>query len=173
MVTMKGTLMLVSGRQVDGKLACPPVSTMLDEHGNKRERWVEFELYELDNGSWLAHRAGMSDVYHRADTRCSTRTGRQSGDPATVADLPDDAVPCQRCKPPYPQSLRDDESVRFEFPRHTWDECPTAVIVQEKLTTIRNRDGSVSTVISDPVDQLLRSAASAHREFAELLGWAA
>lgn len=162
--------MLVSGRQVDGELACPPVST---DDGGTRDRWVEFELYLLSNGSWLVHRAGCSNVYHRADTRCTTRNGRQSGDPATVDDLPDAAVPCPRCKPPGPESLRDDEPVRYEFPRHTWDECPTAQIVREKLTTIRSRDGSVSTVTSDPVDKLLRSAASYHREFAELLGWAA
>lgn len=165
--------MLVSGRQVDGVLACPPVSTERDEHGDKRDRWVEFELYQLASGSWLVHRAGMSDVYHTAGTRCVTRTGRKSGSPALVAQLPDDAVPCVRCKPPWPESLRDDEPIRYEFPRHTWDECPTAEIVQAKLTTIHSRDGTISVVTSDPVDELLRGAAASHAEFAELLGWAA
>lgn len=166
--------MLVSGRQIDGELACPPVSTMLDERGHKRDRWVTFELYHLADGGWLVHRTGLSDVYHRADTRCQTRTGRASGDPASVDDLPDDAVPCQRCRPPVPEQLQGTSGeIRYEFPRHTWDECPTPWIVKEKLTTIKSRDGSVSVVTSDPVAELLRSAARRYPEFSELASPAA
>jgi hypothetical protein len=161
----------VDGRAIDGELACPPVSTELDEQDRKRDRWVTFELYHLDTGGWLAHRTGYSSVYHRLDTRCTTRIGRQSGDPATISQLPDDAVPCLVCKPPYPDRLpeTDEPVVRFEFPRHTWDECPTPALVKEKLTTIRSRDGTTSTVTSDPVGELLRGAARSYPEFIPLV----
>ncbi len=47
--------------------------------------------------------------------------------------------------------------------------CPTAYLVKLKLTTVRSRDGSVSTFTSDPVDQLLRGAARHYPEFAGLI----
>jgi len=170
---MKGSPMavLVDGREIAGELACPPVSTELDENDRKRDRWVTFELYRLDNGGWLAHRVGESRVYHTLNTRCVTKTGRPSGDPAAIGQLPDDAVPCPRCRPDYPENLPDTDGpvARFEFARHTWDECPTAYLVKEKLTTIRSRDGTTSTVTSDPVGKLLRGAARNYPEFIPLV----
>jgi hypothetical protein len=159
-------MVLVSGREVDGELACPPVSTA----GSTKDRWVVFELYHLNSGAWLSHRIGLSNIYHAIDTWCTTRGGKQSGDPASVTDLPDDAMPCPLCKPPWPQDLPEGaEVVRFESPRHTWDECPTPELLVSKLITIRSRDGSVSTFMSDPVSELLRSAARTYPEFTPLL----
>ena len=160
-------MITVAGREIDGELATEPVTTFGPGH---EDRWVEFELYALDNGQWLIHRAGMSNVYHRIDTRCVTRFGREVGHPAGVDDLPDDAVPCLTCRPEDPDYLPDGpDTVRFEFPRHTWDECPTPYLVKLKLTTSRSKDGSVSTFTSNPVDQLLRGAARRYPEFAELV----
>ena len=160
-------MITVAGREIDGELATEPVTTFGPGH---EDRWVEFRLYALDNGQWLIHRAGMSNVYHKIDTRCVTRTGRQSGDPAGVDDLPDDAMPCLVCRPEDPEYLPGGPgTVRFERPRHTWDECPTAFLVKAKLTTVRSRDGSVSTFTSDPVDQLLWCAAQRYPEFAGLI----
>ncbi len=158
---------VVNGQEIDGELACPPVTTYGPGH---EDRWVEFELYALDNGQWLIHRVGRSNVYHRIDTRCTTRTGRQSGDPAGANDLPDDAVPCLVCRPEDPEYLPNGPgTVRFESDRHTTDLCPTAYLVKAKLTTVRSRDGSVSTFTSDPVGQLLRGAARRYPEFAGLI----
>lgn len=166
--------MMVAGREIAGRLACEPVSTEANRDGSKRDQWVVFELYELDNGNWLAHRAGMSVVYHAASTSCRTRTGVQSGEPAGVDDLPDEAVPCERCRPPYPADLPPGPgTVRFEVPRHTWDEAPTAAQIRTALTTIRGRDGSITEKMSAPVDKLLHNAAERHEEFARLLSAAA
>jgi hypothetical protein len=160
----------VAGREIDGELACPPVTT----YGSAKDRWVEFELYALADGSWLIHRIGKSNIYHRADTLCTTRTGRQSGEPAGVDDLPDEAMPCPRCHPPFPEDLPEGAgTVRYEYPRHTWDECPTPELVREKLTTIRSRDGSVTTYLSDPVADLLRQAAARYPEFTDVASPAA
>jgi hypothetical protein len=169
---MKGRTMLrVAGREIDGELACTKVTTYSGSH---RERWVEFELYALASGEWLIHRIGMSNVYHRPDTRCSTRGGWQSGDPAGIDQLPDDALPCVVCKPPYPQDLEDKPGVvRFEFPRHTWDKCLTPEQVKEKLTTARSASGSEASFMSAPVNELLRSAAINYPEFGPLVNPAA
>lgn len=162
--------MLVAGREINGELACPPVTT----YGSAKDRWVEFEVYLLADRSWLIHRIGRSNLYHRKDTLCTTRTGRPSGDPATVDQLPDDAMPCPRCSPPYPDELPEGAGVvRYEFPRHTWDECPTPELVRDKLTTIRSRDGSVTVHMSDPVADLLRRLADRYPEFEEVASPAA
>lgn len=157
--------LVVAGRGIDGELACPPVTT----YGSTKDRWVEFEVYAMADGSWLVHRIGHSNVYHRIDTLCTTRTGKPSGDPATVDQLPDEAMPCPVCKPDYPDELPDGpDAVRYEFARHTWDGCPTPELVAEKLTTIRSRDGTVTVRISDPVADLLRQLASRYPQFRQL-----
>lgn len=162
---------VVAGREIAGQLACPPVSTEQDEEtGEKRDRWFTMELYALDEGGWLVHRTGWSVIYHRRDTLCMTRGGRKRGDPASVNDLPDDAVPCTFCQPPYPRYLPDEPgTIRYEFPRHSWDRCPTPVAVKARLTTVRSPDGGTSEFISAPVDELLRAAAAIYPEFAPLL----
>ena len=155
----------VAGRVIEGHLACPPVSTP-----RRYGKWFTVELYAMDDGTWLAHRTGWSVIYHTRNTRCTTRGSRQRGEPASVDDLPDDADPCPECNPPYPEDLPDGKGViRFEFPRHSWDQCPTPHAVKLKLTTARSKDGSVSEFMSDPVDRLLRSAARVYPEFAPLL----
>ena len=162
--------MLVAGREINGELACPPVTT----YGSTKDRWVEFEVYAMADASWLIHRIGKSVIYHRADTSCTTRTGVPSGSPAGVDDLPDDAMPCPRCLPAYPDELPDGPgTVRFEFPRHTWDSCPTPELAAAKLTTIRSRDGTVTVHMSDPVADLLRQLAVKYPEFTRLANPAA
>jgi hypothetical protein len=163
--------LVVQGREIDGELACEPVST----HEADRDRWFVLELYHLNSGAWLSHRTGMSNVYHSLDTTCMMMAGRQSGDPAGIDQLPDDAMPCPLCRPSYPQDLPDVPGpvARFEFPRHTWDECPTPELMVRKLITIRSRDGSIRTFMSSPVAELLRSAAVRYPEFGPLLNAAA
>lgn len=160
----------VAGREIDGELACPPVTT----YGSSKDRWFEAELYALADRSWLIHRIAFSNVYHRTDTKCTRRTGKQSGDPASVDQLPDEAMPCPQCQPPFPEDLPEGEgTVRFEFPRHTWNECPTPELVYDTLTTIRSRDGTVTHRLSDPVADLLTRAGEAYPEFIPLIAPAA
>ena len=129
--------------------------------------WAEISVYKLDGGSYLVHRSGMSLVYHRADTPCTTREGRQRGDPASVEDLPDDAQPCPRCQPEDPEYLPDGNgTIRFEFPRHTFDQCDTPEQVVSKLTVIRHRDKSRSVQYSQPVTDCLEQCARNDVRFA-------
>lgn len=118
--------------------------------------WADIRVYALDSGGYLVHRTGYSLIYHTAATRCTTREGVQRGIPASVDDLPDDAEPCQRCRPADPQRLPDGEGViRYEFPRHTFDQCDTPEQVVDKLTRIRHRDKTTSVQYSQPVTDCL------------------
>lgn len=135
-------------------------------HGTSRRQgspaWAEVEVWKLDGGEgYLVHRTGCSLVYHRTDTECETRDHRQRGDVAGVDDLPDDAEPCPKCRPPYPEALPDGPStIRYEFPRHAFDGCDTPEQVAEKLTVIRHRDKTRSVQFSQPVNDCLTECAA-------------
>lgn len=123
-------------------------------------KWAEIDIYRLHEGGYYVHRLGYSLVYHRGDTWCRTASGAQPGHPATVEDLPDEAAPCQDCRPKPPQELADDEEIRYEFPRHTFDSCKTPTDVVAALTVVRNRQGTTPTIrFSYPVKQALTEAA--------------
>lgn len=150
-------------QRFSGELATEPVSTQ--NPGSLR--WAEFRVYRLDEGGWMLHRVGMSLVYHQARTVCRTASGKMPGDPAKLADLPDEATPCGDCRPPYPLDLGDDEPVRFEFPRHSLNRCATAEAVVDSLTRFRERGTGIWTVkVSEPVAELLDKLAAAEPAFA-------
>lgn len=131
-------------------------------HGSSRRpdslAWAEIEIYKLDDGGYMTHRAGYSLTYHTKNTRCMTRDNDQRGEPATVDDLPDDAEPCLRCRPEPPEYLPDAAEIRYEFPRHTFDSCATPEMVEEALTVIHHRDHGRSVRYSKPVRDALREA---------------
>jgi len=132
-------------------------------HGTSRRpdslAWAEIEIYKLRDGGYMTHRIGMSLTYHTAGTRCVTRDGDQRGDVATIDDLPDDAEPCLRCRPEPPEYLPERAVIRYEFPRHTFDNCATPEEVVERLTVIHHRDHGRSVRYSKPVRDALREAA--------------
>lgn len=125
----------------------------------EKTAWAEVEIYRLAAGGYLTHRIGYSLKYHTADTRCLTNRGQQKGDPATVDDLPDDAVPCEICRPAPPEYLGDEEQIRYEFPRHRFDGAETPAQVESHLTWYRNNDGTKSVSYSQPVRDALAQAA--------------
>jgi hypothetical protein len=133
-------------------------------------KWAEIEIYRQGEGGYMVHRLGYSLVYHRADTWCRTAAGSQPGHPATVDDLPDEASPCRDCKPPAPQRLADDEAIRYEYPRHTFDSCKDAREVVASLTVVRHRDGTPPSIrFSGPVQAALREAAEQDKQIYQIL----
>ena len=92
-------------------------------------RWVELELYwahpseKMPDGGYFVHIVGQSVVYHRHESACNT------GVATLRKDLPEDAEPCQVCRPPansaasveadlaYPGRVVDLESSRHTLYR--------------------------------------------------------
>jgi hypothetical protein len=133
-------------------------------HGSSRREdsaaWSDVSVWKLDGGGFLIHRTGWSLVYHRKDTGCMTRDGRQRGTLAGVDELPDDAVPCLVCNPEDPEHLPDGpDTIRYEYPRHTFDGCDTPEKAVEKLTVVRHRDKTMSVQFSQPVTDALEECA--------------
>ena len=68
-------------------------------------RWIEFELYRTDSGSYILSRVGVSLVFHGAACPLVKRYGLQEMD---FNSLNLSATPCEQCSP--------DESVELVFP---------------------------------------------------------
>jgi hypothetical protein len=59
-------------------------------------RWIEFALHKTESGSYVLSRIGVSLVYHGAACALVRRYGLKEAD---SAELGDDAVPCEECRP--------------------------------------------------------------------------
>jgi hypothetical protein len=68
-------------------------------------RWIEFELYVTDSGSYILSRVGVSLVYHGA--ACSL-VGRYGLSEKSIYDLHKNSFPCEECNP--------DDSLDLIFP---------------------------------------------------------
>ena len=85
-------------------------------------RWIEFELYKTENGSYVLSRVGVSLVYHGAACALVKRYGLLESSSNSISE---DAIPCEECNP----SL--DLPLVFPEKNRTWaqvSEDPEAVL---------------------------------------------
>lgn len=81
--------------QFNGKLLSSSSSWKKDS-----QRWIEFELYKTESGSYVLSRVGVSIIYHSAVCHLVKRYGLQE---AATADVEEhtrrDLIPCNLCNP--------------------------------------------------------------------------
>lgn len=63
-------------------------------------RWIEFELYRTESGSYVLSRVGVSVVYHSATCHLVKRYNLNEV-PTKSIDNPRDLVPCESCSPSF------------------------------------------------------------------------
>jgi hypothetical protein len=138
-----------------------------------RPRWGENAVWKLDGDrGYAVLRASFSVIYHTNPTRCRNAgsegpgSGPQSGLPAKVTDLPEDAEPCPRCEPPPIADLLVNDKIRFEFPRQSVDVCEDPAAVIRCLTHHRRHTGERQVTISEPVRALIVQLREADPAFA-------
>lgn len=73
-------------------------------------RWIEFELYRTENGSYILSRVGVSLIYHGAACPLVKRYGLQE---VKFSELEEDAVPCYECNPSSAAELVFPEKYRY------------------------------------------------------------
>ena len=86
-------------------------------------RWIEFELYQTENGSYILSRVGVSLVYHGASCPLVKRYGLIEATPDKVTE---DAVACEECSP-----LKSELPYIFPERNRTWAQVsddPEAVL---------------------------------------------
>jgi hypothetical protein len=126
--------------------------------GEDRPRWVTMEIYKRDDGGYVLYRVGQSLIYHRTGMSCT-----KSGVSVMWEELPDDAMPCQRCNPPFPDALSDDEPVLKEIPWRSVHLCQTLGKVEQVLidTAPHDSTGERPNRLSSVASSLLLEAAQA------------
>lgn len=81
--------------QFNGALLSKSSSWKRDSH-----RWIEFELYKTESGSYVLSRVGVSVIYHTAACHLVKRYGLQE---VSVVEIDDDKfedlIPCEACNP--------------------------------------------------------------------------
>jgi hypothetical protein len=77
---------------------------------NDSTRWIEFELYRTESGSYILSRIGVSLVFHGA--ACSL-VRRYSLIEAPTSTLKDHALPCEECSPTDELDLVFPEKYRY------------------------------------------------------------
>lgn len=113
-------------------------------------RWIEFELYRTESGSYVLSRAGVSILYHTTSCQLVRRYGLQE---AASAELRNDSLPCPDCRP-----SPGDTVVYPEKNRH-WAQVsddPEAV-----LEALYKYDESGARYLTNVAQRLLDQAASA------------
>lgn len=73
-------------------------------------RWIEFELYKTESGSYVLSRVGVSLVFHSGACELVNKYGLHD---ASVADLSEDATPCEQCSPTFEAQLVFPEKYRY------------------------------------------------------------
>jgi hypothetical protein len=140
---------------------------------DRRPRWGVNTVWKLDNGQYALYRASMSVIYHTEGTSCrvagprGSGTGSQSGSPCLARDMPDNAEPCERCRPPWPEDLNPTTKVRYEFPRQSVEICEEPGLVIERMTKYRKHSGQSVSGASGPARELLAQCRANDPDFAD------
>lgn len=110
-------------------------------------RWIEFELYKTESGSYILSRVGVSLIYHGAACSLVSRYGLKE---ASTSHLSSAAIPCEECNP--------DETLDLIFPEkyRYWAQVsdrPEAV-----LEALHKYDSNGARYLTSVAQRLLKDA---------------
>ena len=115
-------------------------------------RWIEFELYKTDNGSYILSRIGVSLIFHGAACPLVKRYGLTD---ALTTTLDKDALACEECAPTRQIDIVFPEKHRY------WaqvSEEPTPV-----LEALYKYDQGGARYLTKVAERLLETAADLDR----------
>lgn len=72
-------------------------------------RWIEFELYKTETGSYILSRTGVSLIFHGAACQLVSKYKLTE---SLSSKLPSGSVPCEDCQPDYSLDLVFPETYR-------------------------------------------------------------
>lgn len=113
-----------------------------------KPRWVEFELYVTQKGSYVLSRVGKSIYYHGDDCYTVTRNRLSAVD---ESDLAVEAIPCPECKP----ARINPEGVYPETPRY-WAQSSDSP--QGVIASLMQYDENQTEYLTNVARRLLEDA---------------
>lgn len=136
---------------------------LLGKSSSKRRdsvRWIEFELYRTESGSYILSRVGVSLIFHGAACPLVSRYGLQEID---AADLQRHAIPCEECDPTDEAELVFPEKYRY------WAQVsdkPEAV-----LDALYKYDDYGSKYLTAVAQRLLQEVAKVDKDIANIYNY--
>jgi|TARA_R110000782_G_scaffold74745_1_gene149312 hypothetical protein len=137
--------------------------TLLGKSSSERRgayRWIEFELYRTESGSFILSRIGVSLIFHGA--ACSLVTKYKLPD-APNYELRENATPCPECNPDFSLDLVFPEKYRY------WalvSENPEAV-----LEALYKHDDYGTKYLTSVAQRLLEGAARLDLDLASVYNY--
>jgi hypothetical protein len=110
-------------------------------------RWIEFELYKTESGSYILSRIGVSLIFHGPTCQLVKRYGLNE---AKYSSLLEQALPCEDCQP--------DEGVDLVFPEKNryWAQVSDAPIAV--LDALYKYDDGGARYLTKVAQRLLEAA---------------
>ena len=137
--------------------------TLLAKSTSERKgayRWIEFELYKTESGSFILSRIGVSLIFHGA---ACYLVSKYKLNESPNYNLSENAVPCEQCNPENTLDLVFPEKYRH------WaqvSETPEAV-----LDALYKYDDNGARYLTSVAQRLLQDAAKVDPEMAEVYNY--
>lgn len=119
-------------------------------------RWIEFELYRTESGSYILSRIGVSLVFHGA---ACPLVRRYSLTEVSFDDLQDEAIPCEDCDPA--------EEVELVFPEKYRYWALVSDDPEDILDALYKYDDNDMRYLTNVAQRLLERAAMADADIAD------
>lgn len=120
-------------------------------------RWIEFELYRTEGGSYILSRIGVSLVYHGA---ACLLVKKYSLTEVPATGISEDSIPCETCEPTLEADLLFPEKHRYWAQVY---EDPMNV-----LDALYKHDDNGVEYLTNVAQRLLDAAAKSDPEIAEV-----
>jgi hypothetical protein len=134
--------------------------TLLAKSSSKRSdsyRWIEFELYRTESGSYVLSRIGVSTIFHGAACQLVSRYGLQEKPSATLAS---NFLPCEECDP--------DSSLDLVFPEKNRYWAQVSEEASAVLDALYKYDDGGARYLTNVAQRLLEEASDSDRNIASV-----
>lgn len=120
-------------------------------------RWIEFELYKTESGSYILSRVGVSNVFHGSACPLVKRYGLSE---TNYENLVEGAIPCEECRP--------DDSVELVFPEKHRYWAQVSEEAAAVLDALYKYDAGGARYLTNVAQRLLEEAAKIDSNIADI-----
>lgn len=123
-------------------------------------RWIEFELYQTESGSYILSRVGVSLVFHGAACSLVKKYGLNE---KSNTQLEPGAIPCELCQP--------DDMIDLVFPEKYRYWAQISEKADAVLDALYKYDENGARYLTSVAQRLMQEAAKVDKSIAEVYNY--
>jgi hypothetical protein len=123
-------------------------------------RWIEFELYQTESGSYILSRVGVSLVFHGAACSLVKKYGLNE---KSNTQLEPGAIPCELCQP--------DDMIDLVFPEKYRHWAQISEKADAVLDALYKYDENGARYLTSVAQRLMQEAAKVDKSIAEVYNY--